>query len=1043
MTMSPTSMSAGSIFADRFEVQELIGSGGMGTIYRTIDLHTRSQVALKLLSSSGTLQEAERFIREGRLLSELKHSGIVGYVAHGQERQGVLYLAMEWLAGEDLSKRLARGPLSVADTTTMLIRVCEALSVPHQLSIVHRDLKPSNVFLRNRQVTDPVLLDFGIARRQIGTQAVTATGALIGTPEYMSPEQARGTRELSPASDVFSLGCVAFECLTGRTPFHGEHVASVLVKILFESPQSISTLRTDVPDGLIRVVMAMLEKEPKKRPPDAMSLLPELREIQLSAVDAVAPTLAYNPSTMGFDSEEQRLVSMVVAAAPFETQLGKEDTLAAQEDTSLGPLVSLIKQQGADAEVLLNHSLVATITNAEDAADQAAKAARIALLVKEHWPEAMVVLTTGRAKTHGQTPVGEVADRAAKLLQRASTSCDSEDRPPETLSGVWLDGVSAGLLDRRFIVTTRGGEALLTGEEVAADQTRLLLGKPTQCVGREAELGVLDTLLASCMDDQEVTAAIVIGPPGVGKSRLRHEFLRRLKARGIEGTLLVGHATTIGAGQPYSLVADAIRRLCGLRGGEPISVQRERLRLRISARLPDAEHQRVVGFLGEMCGIPFPAEQNPQLRIARNDPRLMAKQITLALSDFLKAECGEAPVLLVIEDLQWSDPLTVRCLEEALSELRDVSLMLVALARPEVYDTFPKLWKGLGLREIRLQGLSRKAAERLVVQVLGKNTPATTVSQLVEKADGNALLLEELLRATAEQGTVVPGTVLAMLQARLSRLDSGVRRVLKAASVVGSTFWDGIVTALVNPTAEFTRGQIDGWLQVLRREELIEKGGATRFAGQTEYRFSQAMMREAAYDLLTEEDRRKGHGIVASALISTDSLCAEIVGTNPQQTLITLLGSPGGKAALSSHGALFDIVYHLNRSISSNQTAPSMVPLIEVNLMAAQRADAANAVDTALKYVTSAQRFLYEPLWASHFDLCFELCTRAGEYAYFAGDTERSHREFLSVEERVCNFDQLTQYMTLRVSQAEMLGIPFDGNDERLVAKFLAAAAEE
>ena len=221
-----------------------------------------------------------------------------------------------------------------------------------------------------------------------------------------------------------------------------------------------------------------------------------------------------------------------------------------------------------------------------------------------------------------------------------------------------------------------------------------------------------------------------------------------------------------------------------------------------------------------------------------------------------------------------------------------------------------------------------------------------------------------------------------------------------------------------------TRGQIDGWLQVLLREELIEKGGATRFAGQTEYRFSQAMMREAAYDLLTEEDRRKGHGIVASALISTDSQCAEIVGTNPQQTLITLLGSPGGKAALSLHGALFDIVYHLNRSISSNQTAPSMVPLIEVNLMAAQRADAANAVDTALKYVTSAQRFLYEPLWASHFDLCFELCTRAGEYAYFAGDTERSHREFLAVEERVCNFDQLTQYMTLRVSQAEMLGIP-------------------
>ncbi len=1040
--MSIPGLSLGSVFADRFEVQERIGSGGMGTIYRTLDLASGNQVALKLLTSSGTAQEAERFLREGRLLSELRHSGIVGYVTHGQERQGALYLAMEWLAGEDLSKRLSRGPLSVADTTTLLIRVCEALTVPHRLSIVHRDLKPSNIFLRNGQVTDPVLLDFGIARRQLGTQAVTATGALIGTPEYMSPEQARGTRELSPASDVFSLGCVAYECLAGQTPFHGEHVASVLVKILFESPSPISARRADVPDALQAVVAAMLEKEPTKRNPDAMALLSDLREIQLSAVDAAALTVAFNPSTMGFASEEQRLVSMVVAAAPVGSQLDKEDTLSAHEEVHLSPIVALLKEHGADAEVLLNHSLVATISNTEDAADQAAKAARIALLVKEHWPEAIVVLTTGRARTQGQTPVGEVADRAAKLLQHATSPTGMPEARSQSRSGVWLDGISAGLLDRRFIVTTRDGDSLLTGEELAADQTRSVLGRPTQCIGREAELGVLETLLTSCIEDQELTSAIVIGTPGIGKSRLRHEFLRRLKARGIEGTLLLGHATTIGAGQPYSLISDAIRRLCGLRGGEPISIQRERLRQRLCERLPEPDASRIVGFLGEMCSISFPAEYCPQLRPARNDPRLMSKQINLALSDFLRAESAEQPVLLIIEDLQWSDPLTVRCLEEVLSELRDASVMMVALARPDVFETFPKLWKALGVREIRLQGLSRRAAERLVLQVLGKNTPAQTLAQLVERADGNALFLEELLRATGEPGGMTPGTVLAMLQARLARLDPSVRRILKAASAIGSVFWDGVLSALVDPSAEYTRGQIDGWLQVLLREELIEKGSATRFAEQTEYRFCHALMREATYELLTEEDRRKGHRIIANALIATDSQCAAILGKDTPQALTPLLSKSVGRAALSAHAALFDIVYHLNRSFSAEQTTSSEVPLIELNLMAAQRADAANAADTALQYVSTAQRFLSEPLWASHFDLCFELCTRAGEYAHFAGDTERSQQEFLAVEDRLCNFDQLTQYITLRVSQAEMLGIPFDGKDARLVEKLMSASAE-
>lgn len=1041
--MIQSALSPGSIFADRFEVRELVGAGGMGTIFRALDLQSQTMVALKLLATSGSFQEAERFLREGRLLSELKHTGIVGYVAHGQDRNGALYLAMEWLPGEDLSKRLSQGPLSVSDTLNLLIRVTEALVVPHRLSIVHRDLKPSNIFLRNGQVTDPVLLDFGIAKRQLGTHAVTATGALIGTPEYMSPEQARGSRELSPSTDIFSLGSVVYECLTGRPPFHGEHVASVLVKILFESPQAIAALRASVPDALSDVLLLMLEKDLQKRPADAMTLLPLLQSLHVATVDVAAPTLLFNPSTMGFGSDEQRLVSMVVAAVPADAAMDRRDTMAEQEEDQLVSLLAAIKQYGAVAEVLLNRSLVATLSNADDAADQAAKAARIALLIKEQWPDAMVVLTTGRAKTRGQTPVGEVADRAAKLLQRASAPMESTRPDSSARSGVWLDGISAGLLERRFIVTNKEGEHLLTGEEVSADHTRPLLGKPTQCVGREAELGILDTLLTTCIEENEVTSAIVIGAPGVGKSRLRHEFLRRLKSRGIEGMLLLGHATTIGAGQPYSLISDAIRRLCGLRGGEPLSFQRDQLRGRIAERLASEDVERVSTFLGEMCGIPFPAEERPQLRMARNDPRQMAKQIAQALGDFFKAECAEQPALLVIEDLQWSDPLTVRCLDEVLSELRDLPLMMIALARPEVYETFPKLWKGLGLREIRLPGLSRKAAERLVAQVLGRSVAPQIVAQIVERADGNALFLEELLRTTAELGSgMIPGTVLAMLQARLSRLEPGVRRVLKAASVIGNTFWDGTIAALVSPSGEYTAGQIDGWLHALQREELIEKGSATRFAKQTEYRLAHALMREAAYELLTEEDRRKGHDLVARFLVLTDPNCADLLTTESQRPVAFLLDSTPGRALLAEHGALFDIVYHQNRSVAADDDPTQIISCIELNLMAAKKAEAANATDTALQYVANGQKLLSAAIWSSHFDLSFEVCTRAAEYAYLSGDAQRSQREFLAVESQLRNFHQLTQYFTLRCSQAEMLGIPFDGKNEQLVEKLMASALE-
>ena len=176
---------AGQLIGGRFELVALAGSGGMGAVYRALDRHSGATVAVKLTSSRGlNPNDMERFVREANLLALLQHPGVVSYVAHGHTPAGYLYLAMEWLDGEDLAARLVRGPLSVRESLLLLRRVADALSLAHRRGIVHRDLKPSNLFLRQGAVERVTLLDFGIARMQ--SPGASAGVALVSGPRMVS-----------------------------------------------------------------------------------------------------------------------------------------------------------------------------------------------------------------------------------------------------------------------------------------------------------------------------------------------------------------------------------------------------------------------------------------------------------------------------------------------------------------------------------------------------------------------------------------------------------------------------------------------------------------------------------------------------------------------------------------------------------------------------------------------------------------------------------------------------------------------------------------
>lgn len=875
-TMGNLQLSPGSLFANRFEIMRAAGSGGMGTVYRAIDRYSGDTVALKLLhGGAGGAEGVERFLREAQLLSELRHPGIVAHVAHGQTPDGQRFLAMEWLEGQDLSERLLRGPLLVRDCVRLLEQIADALSIAHQRGIIHRDLKPTNLFLIGGDIGHVKILDFGIARRIATSQAMTRTGMVVGTPEYMAPEQARGSRELTPAVDLFSLGCVLYECLTGQPPFVADHIAAVLVRILFEEPIPIEERRPGIPAALAALLARLLTKDTAQRVSEAAALRAELRGLAELPEPALAVTMAgLKPQAESFAEQEQSLFS-VVLAAPDEEAIGLDATQAGSAaplgGTDRQALLNSLSGLGGSADFLANGTLVVTVPTQGSAQDQATFGARMALLTKERWPDAVVSMATGRGSIRGRTAVGEVVELAARALK--SGSHGALGKLP---TGVLIDPLSAKLLEGRFVQTPQPGGAVLLREEWDTDASRPLLGKPTPCVGRETELAMLEAQFAGCIEESEARVVLITAPAGVGKSRLRHEFLRRVERRSEPVTQLGARSELMRAGSPYGVLRTAIQKLCGISGSEALDLQRERLRARLARSFTGPDQASEVLFIGELCGIPFPADEEGRLASARSEPEIMRDQMRRAFVEWLRVECARAPVLIVLDDLHWGDALSVALLDQVLRELCNQPLFLLVLARPEVHETFPRLWAGHRIQEVVLRGLGKKACERLVQHTLGRAVSPAAMSRAVELSVGNALFLEELIRAMAEgKSEEQPDTVLAMLQARIGRLDMGPRRTLRAASIFGQRFWRSGVAAVLGVSAE-TSG-LEQWLASLVEKELVERRPDSRLPGEQEYWFRHALLRDAAYALLTEGDQQLGHRMAGLYLESTGESDAAVI----------------------------------------------------------------------------------------------------------------------------------------------------------------------
>ncbi len=822
------------LLAGRFIIEREVGRGGVGIVYRARDEVSGQHVALKVIAIPGVdAGEEARFGREGRVLAGLNHPSIVRVVAFGQLDEGQPYVAMEWLEGEDIAQRQKRNPLTLGQALVVAANVAEALAYAHSVGIVHRDIKPSNVILvgsGNGSASRewPVaakLVDFGVASAE--DARLTRTGAIIGTPAYMAPEQARGDAEVDARADIYGLGATLFEMVAGRPPHMGPTPIAILARLVTTPAPRLTEIFPEAPIPLDDLLATMLATHPEDRPGNASDVTLRLREIGRIIESQPVTARAQAPDSMPIS-----MGSIVLSTArPGGSRL-VTSILATHvpKGAPRGRLLAHLRARGAEATELGGDAIVAHLGVQKALGDEAARALDLGLRLAK--TGCKVGVATGRTRIDRTRPTGEVVDRAAALARDAQRG------------QVLADTTSSELARGRFEMQVRPDGTTVVGPKnlVRKDGAG---GSPF--VGREADLSQIVSAFERSAEDKTPIIVTISGPPGIGKTRLRREAVSQIGSHSSSPRIAFVRAESFAKSHALGIMADVARGLAGVAKG---------------AALEDA--MAATDALLAKIDLVGPSTRELVARLVANEPlpdavdaRAARDALWIALTDMALRVATQAPLVVGVEDAQWADLESLAWLDHLLARAVGHSVFVLATARPTLWRDDPARFSGRDHVRIELRPLARRTVRAIAKAILGERASAEGGEQLIEsiatQAGGSPLFAEELARlaATGRDAASAP-TIEAAIQVSLDALDEDVREAAMKLSVFGLQVWDSGLSALsVKNAAEVMRA--------LTSAEVLVEQATSRFKDTREWSFKHALTREVAYASLSDEQLKELH----------------------------------------------------------------------------------------------------------------------------------------------------------------------------------------
>ena len=792
-----------------YTITEEIGAGGMATVYRAYQPSMDRHVAIKVIRVS-ILQDPtlrERFQREARLIARLEHPHLLPVYDFDGDHEPP-YIVMRYLEGGTLKQVLAKGEIPFDEVLYMLNQVAMALDYAHRQGVVHRDLKPSNVMIDREG--NAFVTDFGIARAAGNQDNLTHDGDLIGTPAYMSPEQANGRSDVDHAADIYALGAMLFEMLTGSVPYHHDSSLGILMSHLNDPIPSAHARNARIPKAVDQVIQTAMAKDKAARYPRAEAMVADLtKALQVSRADAptrlqsMTQTLSLEQlrafeaqnsdrkketPTSATPSEQQRQMTTVyldatdLAAMLYES--GKDaEKVRARMDGLWNRFGEIAQEGGGVIQSRTGDVGVALWGRARISEDDPERAIRAALRMRDLvLDEARVVFGDKWEPTEENAlPFSAGVTTGPVLLERSTdTGTYTASGATITLAGRIKDAAPPGailvahdtFIQVRGVFTFHSHEPIrIRGRKEPLEvyvavfarprafrlKARGIEGIETKMIGREIELRLLQEALTLTLEDGETQVVTVVGEAGVGKSRLLWEFSAWTDLIEQKFWLFEARATQPSMLQPYSLTRDLFSFRFQILDSDPLEMVHGKFVDGVAKFMGEGTAEKAE-LMGQLAGFDF--SHRPLVAEALKEPDAFRRQALAYLGEFFACATRVQPVVLHVEDIHWADDRSLDLINNLVRENTKLPLFVICMARPSLYERRPQWGEGQRFHErIQLEPLSQLSGRRLVRELLKKmdEVPSELRDMIVERADGNPFYIEELIKAFIDDSVILKG----------------------------------------------------------------------------------------------------------------------------------------------------------------------------------------------------------------------------------------------------------------------------------------------